>query len=114
MTYVNDDYQRTLTKKKNIEDDNDVYVQLACTPAAPVDVYEILRDDGNNIDRENIRQWDLMSSGLVKSSSVGSRVVKSSIIGSSSLKAHGSMDADNDAMKPDERGKLKPSNYRAN
>lgn len=114
VTYVNDDYQRTLTKKKNIEDDNDVYVQLACTPAAPVDVYEILRDDGNNIDRENIRQWDLMSSGLVKSSSVGSRVVKSSIIGSSSLKAHGSMDAGNDAMEPDVRGKLKPSNYRAN
>jgi hypothetical protein len=118
VTYVNEDHQRTLTKKKNVEvaklDDDDVYVQLACTPNTPSDVYEILRDDGNSIDRENIRQWDLMSSGLVKSSSVGSRVVKSSIIGSSS-KVHGSMDAGNDTVEPDVRGKLmKPSNYRAN
>lgn len=121
VTYVNEDYQRTLTKKKkNVEapklDENDVYVQLACAPNAPTDVYEILRDDGNSpgnsIDRENIRQWDLMSSGLVKSSSVGSRVVKSSVIGSS--KAYGSTDAGN-AAEPDVRGKLmKPSNYRSN
>lgn len=114
VTYVNEDYQRTLTKKKNVEaaklDDNDVYVQLACAPNAPSDVYELLRDDGSNIDRENIRQWDLMSSGLVKSSSVGSRAVKSSIIGAS--KAHTSMDAGNDVAEP---GKLlKPSNYRSN
>lgn len=115
VTYVNEDYQRTLTKKKNVEvklDEDDVYVQLACTPNATSDVYEILRDDGNNIDRENIRQWDLMSSGLVKSSSVGSRVVKGSIIGSSKT-LH--MDAGNDAVEPDVRGKLmKPSNYRSN
>lgn len=114
VTYVNEDYQRTLTKKKNVDapklDENDVYVQLACASHAPSDVYEILRDDGSNIDRENIRQWDLMSSGLVKSSSVGSRVV---VIGSS--KAHGAMDAGNDVAEPDGRGKLtKPSNYRSN
>lgn len=113
VTYVNEDHQRTLTKKKNVDvpklDENDVYVQLAC---APTEVYEMLRDDGNSVDRENIRQWDLMSSGLVKSSSVGSRVVKSSIIGSS--KAHGSMEA-GDAAEPDARGKsMKPTNYRAN
>jgi hypothetical protein len=113
VTYVNEDYQRTLTKKKNVEDENDVYVQLACTPTAPSDVYEILRDDGNSIDRENIRQWDLMSSGLVKSSSVGSRVVKGSIVGTS-LKAHGPTDGSNDAVEPDVRGKLMPSSYRAN
>lgn len=113
VTYVNEEHQRTITKKKNIEvpklDDDDVYVQLACAANPPLDVYEILRDDGSNIDRENIRQWDLMSSGLVKSSSVGSRVVKSSIIGSS--KALGPMDAGNDVVEADARGKLpKPSN----
>lgn len=91
VTYVNEgQYQRTLTKKKNVdekdgksEDDNDVYVQLACSTneaPEPSDVYEILREDdaqvparinyaSYDIDRENIRQWDLMSSGLVKSSS---------------------------------------------
>lgn len=85
VTYVNEDYQRSLPrKKKNFEnssptttstsklDENDVYVQLAPSATSPSDVYEILRDD-SNIDRENIRQWDLMSSGLVKSSSIGSR-----------------------------------------
>ncbi|CRK88820.1 CLUMA_CG002653, isoform A [Clunio marinus] len=104
VTYVNEDHQRTLTKKKkNIEvpkmDENDVYVQLACAPNAMSDVYEILRDDGSNIDRENIRQWDLMSSGLVKSSSVGSRVVKSSAVGSS--KAHTTIEAANDSTDAD-------------
>ena len=120
VTYVNEEHQRTISKKKNVEaspsklDDDDVYVQLACTANPPSDVYEILRDDGSNIDRENIRQWDLMSSGLVKSSSVGSRVVKSSIIGSSIT--HGSMDGTgNDVVEADTRGKLtKPSNYRSN
>ena len=118
VTYVNEDYQRSLTKKKNVEtpklDENDVYVQLACAPALPpTDMYEILREEGSNIDRENIRQWDLMSSGLVKSSSVGSRVVKSSIIGTS--KARGSTDSGNDVTEPDVKGKLmKPSNYRSN
>jgi hypothetical protein len=113
VTYVNEEHQRTLTKKKNVEDDDDVYVQLACAPPVASDVYEILRDDGNSIDRENIRQWDLMSSGLVKSSSVGSRVVKSSIIGSS--KAHGgSMDVSGESAEPEARGKLpKPPSYRA-
>lgn len=84
VTYVNDEYQRSLKKKKKLKnfdtsepstsklDENDVYVQLAMTSPPSSDVYEILRDD-SNIDRENIRQWDLMSSGLVKSSSVGSR-----------------------------------------
>lgn len=87
VTYVNDEYQRSLKKKKKLKnfdtqqqpstsklDENDVYVSLAMTsqPTVSSDVYEILRDD-SNIDRENIRQWDLMSSGLVKSSSVGSK-----------------------------------------
>lgn len=119
VTYVNEDYQRSLTKKKKVEapkmDENDVYVQLACAvPAPSTDVYEMLRDDGSSIDRENIRQWDLMSSGLVKSSSVGSRVVKSSIIGTS--KARGSTDGGgNNVAEPDVKGKLmKPSNYRSN
>jgi hypothetical protein len=115
VTYVNEEHQRTLTKKsKNNDttttasvmlnpklDENDVYVQLACTPLSQQsDVYEILRDD-SNIDRENIRQWDMMSSGLIKSSSIGSRVQqqqqmqqKGSIIGTlPSHRAHSSMDA---------------------
>lgn len=115
VTYVNEEHQRTLTKKnKNNEastsmilnpklDENDVYVQLACTsPQQQSDVYEILRDD-SNIDRENIRQWDMMSSGLIKSSSIGSRIQqqqqqqqhqKGSIIAlSPSHRAHSSMDA---------------------
>jgi hypothetical protein len=90
VTYVNDEYQRSLKKKKKLNfetpqpstsklDENDVYVQLAMTqPPLSSDVYEILRDD-SNIDRENIRQWDMMSSGLVKSSSVGSRSAASKI-----------------------------------
>jgi hypothetical protein len=76
VTYVNDDYQRSLPrKKKNFAtppstssklDENDVYVQLAPSATSPSEVYEILRDD-SNIDRENIRQWDMMSSsGLDK------------------------------------------------
>jgi hypothetical protein len=99
VTYVNDQqYQRSLTKKKIVHesspgkvdnDENDVYVQLASDPAS--DVYEILREDIQNknsiafssssfdIDRENIRQWDLMSSGLVKSSA--NKVVKGSFVG---------------------------------
>lgn len=118
VTYVNEDHQRTLTKKKNVEvmsppklDENDVYVQLAC---APTDVYEMLRDDGSSIDRENIRQWDLMSSGLVKSSSGAMRVASGSATVSSG--AHETLDVD-DAVEPpvDARRKLKKSsNYRAN
>lgn len=107
VTYVNDglspQYQRTLTKKKNIEtsaspgtsmckvdnDENDVYVQLACSNDPNSDVYEILREDVQNknsstyssstfdIDRENIRQWDLMSSGLVKTTG---NVLKGSLV----------------------------------
>lgn len=105
VTYVNEEHQRNLTikKKKNVEppklDDNDVYVQLACTPQqqqqqpSTMDVYETLRSD-DNIDRENIRQWDMMSSGLVKSSSsVNSKVSKVSFIGSSSMDAGSSHDS---------------------
>lgn len=108
VTYVNDglshQYQRSLTKKKNVEgqaspgkvdnDENDVYVQLACSNEADPasDVYEILREDVQNknsiayssssfdIDRENIRQWDLMSSGLVKTSSGQNKVLKGSFV----------------------------------
>ncbi|XP_055904215.1 uncharacterized protein LOC129940018 isoform X2 [Eupeodes corollae] len=64
----------TMTKTSDDKDENDVYVQLA---AAMDDVYEVLREDsgGSNysrksaeIDRETIRQWDSMSSGLMKNS----------------------------------------------
>lgn len=136
VTYVNDEqFQRTLTKKKkNLNplasagkmDENDVYVQLACGETAIVppvsDVYEILREElptqnlvysSSFVDRENIRQWDLMSSGLVKSSS--NKVLKGStssmIIGQhKSLEGNGST-GDNDQ---DARCKTlgKPMNYR--
>jgi hypothetical protein len=120
VTYVNEEHQRNLTikkKKKNVEpsklDENDVYVQLACTPQipqiqSPLDVYETLRTD-DNIDRENIRQWDLMSSGLVKSSSVNSRLPKDSLIGSGTSSLEPSTDNNG------EKGKFttsKPSNNR--
>lgn len=50
-------------------DENDVYVQLAKDSNS--DLYERLRDDNVRksveINRETLRQWDLMSSGLMKS-----------------------------------------------
>ncbi|XP_055526416.1 uncharacterized protein LOC129719072 isoform X3 [Wyeomyia smithii] len=83
VTYVNDDLltKTQLLKKQHksqsSSDDNDVYVQLAnnmnrtdsASSDTPSDVYEVLRDESTkyDIDRENIRQWDLMSSGLVNS-----------------------------------------------
>ncbi|KAL9692877.1 hypothetical protein quinque_012162 [Culex quinquefasciatus] len=82
VTYVNDALlTKAQTMKKhhkaqNSSDDNDVYVQLAsntnmtdsASSDTTSDVYEVLRDETKyDIDRENIRQWDLMSSGLVNS-----------------------------------------------
>ncbi|XP_055849811.1 uncharacterized protein LOC129914533 isoform X2 [Episyrphus balteatus] len=90
VTYVNDNVSGRSSYKTRLsdpihesltvadapdeKDENDVYVQLA---AAMDDVYEVLREDsgGSNysrksteIDRETIRQWDSMSSGLMKNS----------------------------------------------
>lgn len=60
--------------------ENDVYVSLAVAPDENQGVYEVLRESGGvgggglptkkksfDIDRETIRQWDSMSSGLMKS-----------------------------------------------
>lgn len=58
--------------------ENDVYVSLAVAPDENQGVYEVLREGGCgggvptkkksfDIDRETIRQWDSMSSGLMKS-----------------------------------------------
>ncbi|XP_050072656.1 uncharacterized protein LOC126560744 [Anopheles maculipalpis] len=77
-------------------DDDDVYVQLASNVSSSGTivrdgrwsassgresdaVYEVLRDEINryDINRETIRQWDLMSSGLVNSSSTASNYSKS-------------------------------------
>lgn len=79
VTYVNDDImpikkkhmdKRSLqildNETENYSDEaDDVYVQLAVTE----DLYETLREEDTqkkifSIDREKIRQWDLMSSGL--------------------------------------------------
>ncbi|XP_038104792.1 putative mediator of RNA polymerase II transcription subunit 26 isoform X2 [Culex quinquefasciatus] len=82
VTYVNDalltkaQTMKKHHKSQNSSDDNDVYVQLAsnsnmtdsASSDTTSDVYEVLRDETKyDIDRENIRQWDLMSSGLVNS-----------------------------------------------
>uniref|UniRef100_A0A182WK54 PH domain-containing protein n=1 Tax=Anopheles minimus TaxID=112268 RepID=A0A182WK54_9DIPT len=75
-------------------DDDDVYVQLASNVSSSGTivrdgrwssssgresdaVYEVLRDEINryDINRETIRQWDLMSSGLVNSTSISVRNV---------------------------------------
>uniref|UniRef100_A0A182PQ72 Pleckstrin homology domain-containing protein n=1 Tax=Anopheles epiroticus TaxID=199890 RepID=A0A182PQ72_9DIPT len=83
-------------------DDDDVYVQLASNVSSTgtivrdgrwssssgresESVYEVLRDEINryDINRETIRQWDLMSSGLVNSSNMA--------VGSSTSKTAGSI-----------------------
>uniref|UniRef100_A0A336K775 CSON002371 protein n=1 Tax=Culicoides sonorensis TaxID=179676 RepID=A0A336K775_CULSO len=82
VTYVNDEIclkEKSILKKSydNIrrpndsDEGDDVYVQLAVTE----DLYETLRQEDTqkiylSIDREKIRQWDLMSSGLHLASSV--------------------------------------------
>ncbi|CAD6992424.1 unnamed protein product, partial [Ceratitis capitata] len=83
-------------------DENDVYVQLmeAHTTADDQnsDVYEVLRtDSGSNlshksveIDRETIRQWDAMSSGLMKHSGSNSNSENDNACGSESLTSVGS------------------------
>ncbi|KAH8360121.1 hypothetical protein KR093_010867 [Drosophila rubida] len=62
-------------------DEHDVYVQLLANSSAmgqaqtDTDLYEVLREEtgsnlshkSNELDRETIRQWDAMSSGLMKS-----------------------------------------------
>lgn len=70
-------------------DENDVYVQLAETNVVPSsDVYECLREDYRKsveIDRETLRQWDSMSSGLMRNTSISG--VKSSVNSQLSLKS---------------------------
>ncbi|XP_017491227.1 PREDICTED: serine-rich adhesin for platelets-like [Rhagoletis zephyria] len=82
--------------------ENDVYVQLLAdhTPSDDhnSDVYEVLRaDSGSNlshksaeIDRETIRQWDSMSSGLMKHSGSNSNSENDNPCGSESLTSVGS------------------------
>uniref|UniRef100_A0A1B0A7R5 Uncharacterized protein n=1 Tax=Glossina pallidipes TaxID=7398 RepID=A0A1B0A7R5_GLOPL len=94
VTYVNDNvsqqlrssFKHRLSEPKTIcdvaelPDEHDVYVQLTENPLTsedvnPAELYEVLREEtGSNIssnksaeiDRETIRQWDSMSSGLMK------------------------------------------------
>lgn len=90
--HIRNPHQITRRHHQKSENDNDVYVQLAqpptssSTPPPPVpphhnfdtlsDVYEVLREDNTvndqlsstrYLDREKIRQWDSMSSGLISS-----------------------------------------------
>lgn len=56
-------------RNDDLKDDDDVYVQLAQNDESTI--YETLREtdplrNSFPVDRENIRQWDLMSSGLMK------------------------------------------------
>lgn len=81
--------------------ENDVYVQLQehmTDDGHNSDVYEVLRtDSGSNlsrksveIDRETIRQWDSMSSGLMKHSGSNSNSENDNPCGSESLTSVGS------------------------
>ncbi|XP_018802728.1 PREDICTED: uncharacterized protein LOC108977483 [Bactrocera latifrons] len=81
--------------------ENDVYVQLQehmTDDGHSSDVYEVLRtDSGSNlshksveIDRETIRQWDSMSSGLMKHSGSNSNSENDNPCGSESLTSVGS------------------------
>lgn len=84
--------------------ENDVYVQLAETNVVPSsDVYECLREDYRKsveIDRETIRQWDSMSSGLMRNTSISG--VKSSVNSQLSLKSTNYLReiSGNEAIKP--------------
>lgn len=116
VTYVNDNVASrrsrlasplmTTATKPPSTDENDVYVQLAETnvvsPAA--DTYECLREDYRKsveIDRETIRQWDSMSSGLMRNTSIGG-VNKSSVNSQMSLKSTNYLReiSGNEAIKP--------------
>lgn len=93
VTYVNEDttppkaatlgrkkvYRKKMPKAAEVQpqelNENDVYVSLAVAADENQGVYEVLREGGGipqkkksfDIDRETIRQWDSMSSGLMKS-----------------------------------------------
>ncbi|XP_032295180.1 uro-adherence factor A isoform X1 [Drosophila virilis] len=82
VTYVNDNHKPTAHRLQQAAslhpaDEHDVYVQLlAQGSSTDADLYEVLREEtgsnlshkSNELDRETIRQWDAMSSGLLKSS----------------------------------------------
>ncbi|EDV90687.1 GH14269 [Drosophila grimshawi] len=90
VTYVNDCQKPRLFSAASpspASDEHDVYVQLLANNSSPLgqaqsdaDVYEVLREEtgsnlshkSNELDRENIRQWDAMSSGLMKSHNTNS------------------------------------------
>ncbi|KAM8705206.1 hypothetical protein ACLKA7_009633 [Drosophila subpalustris] len=91
VTYVNDCLKPRLgdllsppsPSSSPASDEHDVYVQLLANSSTTVsqaqatdaDLYEVLREEtgsnlshkSNELDRETIRQWDAMSSGLMKS-----------------------------------------------
>ncbi|KAH8356463.1 hypothetical protein KR200_008063 [Drosophila serrata] len=91
VTYVNDSLKPRQQQQQQqqqlqpqsqpqINDEHDVYVQLLDNSTlsqdqTDSDVYEVLREEtasnlshkSNELDRETIRQWDAMSSGLMKS-----------------------------------------------
>ncbi|EDW24991.1 GL23086 [Drosophila persimilis] len=85
VTYVNDSQKPPQRHQQSASDEHDVYVQLMGNSSQTThsqdqtdsDVYEVLREDtasnlshkSNELDRETIRQWDAMSSGLMKTTS---------------------------------------------
>lgn len=115
VTYVNDTVVNSRRSrmvppiKEGAVDDNDVYVQLAETNIVPpplpalADVYESLREDHRKsveIDRETLRQWDSMSCGLMRNTSISG--VKSSVNSQMSLKSTNYLReiSGNEAIKP--------------
>lgn len=80
VTYVNDSQKPRQPVQQQSLNEHDVYVQLLENASLSQDhndsdVYEVLREEtasnlshkSNELDRETIRQWDAMSSGLMKS-----------------------------------------------
>lgn len=88
-TYVNDSLSTTRNKRVRCSSGviDDEYVQLAVHNISDDGVYETLQNRHNNlksfdyVDREKLRQWDWMSSGLVKNDAISASKTGGVIIG---------------------------------
>uniref|UniRef100_A0A6P4FRA2 Uncharacterized protein LOC108052280 isoform X8 n=1 Tax=Drosophila rhopaloa TaxID=1041015 RepID=A0A6P4FRA2_DRORH len=98
VTYVNDSQK---PRQHPVSNEHDVYVQLLDSSSlsqdqTDSDVYEVLREDtasnlshkSNELDRETIRQWDAMSSGLMKSHHSGTETTGTTATGAGAAAPH--------------------------
>lgn len=89
VTYVNDSLATSRNKRTRCSSGviEDEYVQLAVNNVSDDGVYETLQNRHNNlksfdyVDREKLRQWDWMSSGLVKNDAIGASKTGGNTIG---------------------------------